>query len=360
MAHQHVWSRMRVFLCLLAFTAPSVVAADSEGGVGVRHLRLVDDSRSVKAVNGFSGSPVRRVDVAVWYPAKLRSGAAAGEPVEGAASADGKPWPLVLYSHGSYGHADNAMHLVKHLVRSGYVVAAPDYPLTSRAAYTQVTGVDLTDVIHQTGDIRFIIDHLLRDEQLSGVIDKDRIATVGHSLGAVTSYFASFGAGIRDPRIRATVLIGAGDPVQAALAADMGMMGVWHFPAVIPVLFLSAQMDPFALVNGRPYAAYSRLEKPKYEVMVKGGNHIWFRDGANQPVDGSNPDCAMLAGFRPGITLPGCEAGVPLISPLRQQEITRIAVGDFLDGYLKDDAERRGGLRNLPVKLPEVELRYEE
>ena len=334
---------------LLYGAAPITHAGALAEGISVQRLTLIDETRSVKASNGFSGSKNRRIDVAIWYPTKLLS-----KPNNHA------KYPLVIYSHGSYGYAENAMHLVNHLVQAGYIVAAPDYPLSSRAAYTKISAIDPSDVGNQAQDIRFIIDQLLLNEELASAIDEERIAAMGHSLGAVTSYFATFASTVREPRITATILLGGGDPVQAALTTGgMGLIGSWHAPVSVPTLFLSAEHDTFALFTGRPYAAYSRIEKPKYEVMIKGGVHIWFRDSDDRPADGSNPDCAMLAGFRPGVTLPGCEKA-KLITPARQQEITRVAVRDFLDAYLKTDKKKLEHLRQLASSMSEVEVTYED
>ncbi len=336
---------------VIALTATIAHASDPQAGIGVRHVSLIDETRQVKASNGFAGSPVRRIDVTIWYPIEAgrdQQSAEATRPVAG-------NHPLVIYSHGSYGRADNALHLVNSLVSVGYIVAAPDYPLSSRAAYTKISGIDISDVANQTRDVHFILDQLLKDKDLAPLIDKEKIATIGHSLGAVSSYFTSFGSLAYDPRIKATVLMGAGDPVQAALATDMGLIGNWNLPSHVPVLFLSADHDVFALINGRPHSAYDRLINPKYEITVKGGVHIWFRDGSSQPADGSNPDCAMLSGFRPGTVLDGCEKGAKLNTPLRQQEITRVAVRDFLDGYLMGDKEKLRQLRDLPRKMHDIE-----
>lgn len=324
-------------LLLAGFTGSTALA---EPGISAQHLIMVDQSRPIKASSGFAGSPTRRIDVTVWTPS-------------GTAPAGG--WPLVIYSHGSFSRADSAMHLVKVLVAAGYVVAAPDYPLSSRAAYTHVTGSDPTDVIEQTRDVRFVIDQLIADKSLA--IDAGRIATIGHSLGAVTGYFTSFGSQTADRRIKATVLLGGGDPVQAALAANMGLVGNWTIPAKVPVLFLSAEHDAFAGFTGQPYAAYARVSGPKYELMVRGGVHVWFTDFAGFGPNQSNPDCAMLGG---GKGMLGCEAGAKLTTPLRQQEITRIAVIDFLGGYLGGDAARIKHLRSLPRSMHDVTLRYED
>ncbi len=317
--------------------------AHAKPGESVRHLTLVDETRTVTASGGYGGSTVRRLDVTVWQPDDR----------------DTTPHshPLVIYSHGSFGQADNAMYLVHALVHAGFIVAAPDYPLSSRAAYTAIKAPDASDVINQTRDIHYIIDRLLADPALCVQIDSGAIATIGHSLGAVTSYFTSFGNCTRDPRIKATVLMGAGDPVQAALSANMGLIGTWHMPVHVPVLFLSAQYDVFARFTGRPQVAYARLENPKYEVTVRGGAHIWFTDVDGPHADGGNPDCALLGG---GDHMVGCEPGLKLTTPTRQREITQIAVIDFLDGYLRDDKARLARLHNLAKILPDVDERNED
>ena len=332
-----------LFGILLAMALPALgdpVAVRASTEPAASHSTFTDTTRGVKASSGFVGAPTRRLDVTVWAPA--------GAPPQGG-------WPLVIYSHGSYSKADSAMRLVRALVNAGYLVAAPDYPLSSRAAYTRVTGSDPTDVIEQTRDVHFIIDQLLADKALG--IDPTRIATMGHSLGAVTSYFTSFGSQTADRRIKATVLLGAGDPVQAALAANMGLIGNWTLPANTPVLFLSAEHDAFAGFTGRPFAAYSRVSGPKYELMVRGGVHVWFTDFADYGPGQSNPDCAMLGG---GKGMLGCETGNKLTTPTRQQEITRVAVIDFLGGYLGGSKAKIAHLRSLPNSMRDVTLRYED
>jgi predicted dienelactone hydrolase len=320
-----------------AFSAPETPAAAQ--GVSARQLTFTDQSRPVKASMGFAGSPTRRLDVTIWTP-------------PGAAPAGGRP--LVIYSHGSYGAADNAMHLVDALLRAGYIVAAPDYPLSSRAAYTKVAGSDPTDVIEQTRDVHFILDQLLADTTLG--IDPVRIASMGHSLGAVTGYFVSFGSQTADRRIKAVVLLGGGDPVQAALAANMGLNGNWTLPVKTPGLFLSAEHDAFAGFNGQPYAAYSRISGPKYELMIRGGVHRWFTDYSGYGPNQSNPDCAALGG---GKGLLGCEDGIKLTTPAREQAITRVAVMDFLSGYLGGNKAGIKHLRALPKTMPDISMRFE-
>jgi predicted dienelactone hydrolase len=331
--------------CVALFLAPQAALADHhQGGVVKLERSYVDETRPIKASMGFAGAEVRRLDVKVWHPQ------AKGEV----------PFPLIVYSHGTFGYATNAMHFVNALVEAGYVVAAANYPLTSRNAFTHITFADISDTSQQVKDVSFIIDSLLADPELAGLIDPDRIGTTGHSLGGVTSYFASFGARTRDPRIKATAPIAAGDPVQTALDNPMGFNGTGNAAISVPVLFLSADRDVFARMTGRPHAAFSRVETPKYELMIKNGVHVWFRDGDEQPADNKNPDCLFFETNMPGMKVPGCEERVPLIGAARQQEITRAALIAFFDAYLKGDEAALARLRSLGEGDEDVELIYEE
>jgi predicted dienelactone hydrolase len=320
-------------------------------------MSFTDESRPIKATMGFAGAPVRRIDVMVWYPTGKMP-----PPGRSAPLARGGPWPLVIYSHGTNGSPDSNMHLVNELVGHGYVVAAPAYPLSSLTTYTHIRMTDISDVINQTKDIHFVIDRLLADPFLAGAIDPRRIATAGHSLGAVTGYFTSFGVQTRDPRVVAAALIAGGDPVQTAMAGNMGLWGTQHAAVSVPTLLLSAERDVFARTTGRPHAAYSRIEAPKYEVMIRGGTHVWFRDGNDQPPGNKNPDCLFFERNMPSVTMPGCEPGsrVPLIGPAQQQAITRAAVLSFFDAYLKRDAAALARLRGLDKEFSGVSLLKED
>ena len=323
---------LRLLLLGLAVFAPHSAFASE---IATASRSFTDETRTIKASMGFAGSDIRRIDVRIWHPSDLPA----------------RRLPLIVYSHGTFGSADNAMHIVRSLVDAGYIVAAPDYPLTSRAAFTKVRFADISDVAQQVADLSFVIDSILVDPVVGPMIDPLAIGTTGHSLGGVTSYFASFGQQVRDPRIVATAPIGAGDPVQSALSSEMGLAGTRHAEVSVPVLFVSAQHDLFARTTGRPYAAYARVEGPKYELMIDGGTHVWFRDGLERHPDGKNPDCLFFERNMPGTAMPGCEVPVTLIDPEEQQRMTRIALVTFFDAYLKKDAAALRSLTNLGARL---------
>jgi predicted dienelactone hydrolase len=329
----------RLLAALLLLLAPVPAFADASGAeLNGQTITLVDPARKIKASMGFAGSDTRRIDVKLWLPR-------------------GKgPFPLVIYSHGTFGHSSNAMHLVRALVEAGYVVAAPDYPLTSSQAWTKVHFADISDVIEQTRDVSFIIDSLIADPKLGRRIDSTRIGTTGHSLGAVTSYFTSFGARLRDPRIKATAPIAGGDPVQSAFDAPMGLAGAGYSPIPVPVLFLSAERDVFTALTGPPHVAYTRVASPKHEVLIMGGVHVWFTDSSERPADGKNPDCGFFEKYQPQMKLYLCEARYDLIDPARQQEITRDALVAFFDRYLKGDEAALARLERIGDRFAEAKL----
>lgn len=332
----------RLLAALLAMLV-AVPAAAADFAVARADVTFTDSSRPIKASSGFAGSADRRLDVIVWHP-------------EGAGKG---PWPLVVYSHGTFGRPDEATHLVRALVARGYVVAAAAYPLTSSAAFTRIRFADISDAGQQVRDVRFIIDSLLAHPVYGPMIDAQRIGVTGHSLGGVTSYFATYGRQVRDPRIRALAAIGAADPVQTALENDMGLWGTSHAPVPVPALFLSAEKDVFARFTGRPHAAFSRVERPKHEVMIRGGVHVWFKDGDERPAGNRNPDCLFFDRWMPGVAIPGCDERVPLVGPARQQAIARAAVTAFFDAYLKDDRQALGRLHAL-ARDKAVDYRSEE
>ena len=303
-----------------------------------RRISYIDTARPIKASNGFAGAGERRLDALVW------------EPPAGPGSL-----PLVIYCHGTAGAADNASYLAEALAAAGYLVVAPDFPLTSLAAFTRIAAADISDAGEQVRDIAFLIDSLLADPVLGPRIDPRRIATIGHSLGAITCWFASFGARTRDPRIVATVLLGAGDPVVASQATDIGLAAAGHDPAAVPALLVTAEKDLFALLMGPHGTAWPRLSAPKFEVMIAGAAHVWFHDGDAWPADHSNPDSLWFEQYNPGFVVPGSEQRVPLIGPARQRAITLAAVSAFLAAAL-DGAAGWSALLALPDRFAEVTL----
>ena len=58
---------------------PASRAAEPEYAVGAHRVTFIDETRPIKATMGFAGSPTRRLDVAIWYPANRRGIALSGQ-----------------------------------------------------------------------------------------------------------------------------------------------------------------------------------------------------------------------------------------------------------------------------------------
>jgi predicted dienelactone hydrolase len=112
----------------------------------------------------------RPIHVDVWQ----------GEPAGGAR-------PLILLSHGAFGAAQNYAWLAKHLAASGYVVAG-----LCHYGESYVYGPETIDPVSalrfelRTRDCSFVLDHLLAEPRLRGMIDPARIGAIGHSSGGAT------------------------------------------------------------------------------------------------------------------------------------------------------------------------------
>jgi len=137
----------------------------------------------------------RRLTVTLWYPAAkgspqggsyetlIRDGitraALHGPAREGLEPAAG-PFPLVLLSHGWPGNRWLMSPLALTLASHGYVVAAIDH---EGSTYDNQQPVGAT-FYHRPRDQRFVLDCLTApDAPLKGVIDTDRAAVIGYSMG---------------------------------------------------------------------------------------------------------------------------------------------------------------------------------
>jgi dienelactone hydrolase len=310
-------------------------------GVGMTTLDLVDTSRPTAANGDYPGADDRRLRTDVWYPA-----APSGEQeTRDAAVAEGGPYPLVVLSHGLSALSSLYSSYGQHLASQGYVVAAPNYPLSNAGA---PGGPRLIAVLEQPDDVSFVIDEMLAfnaDEGSAffGVIDPERIGATGHSLGAMTT-FMSVNGDDSDPRIKAALPFSTpGCFFGEDFVADES----------VPTLFVSGTHDLITPPVSADHP-YDIANAPRYLVTVRGADHTRFADvdipdtsvisgsGLADGISEFIPD-ALAAGEALGGGTAACGLGaeppdgVSLLEGSRQREILRTLQVIFFDGYLKDD-----------------------
>ena len=204
-------------------------------------LPLVDTSRPTVS-QGRTISPVRSLPTLVWFPA--RSGR----------------WPLVVFAHGFQVGPTPYIPLLESWAAHGYVVAAPEFPLTDQA----IAGANLdeSDINNQPADVRFVTDRLVSaGSPVADRIDASRVAVAGHSDGAETSLAASTDpvpAG--RPRYRA-VLVLSGQPVDGAAGKN---------PPILVAQGDADTINPPSL----GYSTWDEAAGPKYLLVMKGAGHL--------------------------------------------------------------------------------------
>jgi dienelactone hydrolase len=246
-------------------TQPKVVAP-STYAVGAIDDTWVDTSRGTNANGKAPASKNRSFKVVVLYPAKGEGSAA--HQIEGAAGVPG-PWPLIIFSHGVTALGTDYLNDLREFASAGYVVVAPNYPLSNRNAPGGPTVADMPN--QAKGDIPYLIDHTIELSKGSGVlhglVDASRIGLAGHSLGAVTSLTAGYDPCCASKRVRAVaewsgILVPLTKPFHVAT-----------FAAHRPLLIVHGTND--GTVN---YAAaggvYKELGTPKIEVSLPGEGHV--------------------------------------------------------------------------------------
>jgi alpha-beta hydrolase superfamily lysophospholipase len=177
---------------------------------------------------------------------------------------DGARYPLVVFVHGYDADAATYAALESDLAARGFVVAAPDFPLSSSA----LDGAPERDVVDQATDVSFVISALLGDASptVRSEIADTPVAVVGHSDGAVTTAGVAFNDDYADPRVGAAVVLSG---------AEAFFPGPWFGNAGAPALLAIHGTDD----EVNPFAASTTLydDDPgsvKALVAVDGGSHL--------------------------------------------------------------------------------------
>ncbi len=350
-------------------------------GVGSMTVTLVDSSRPTPPNGVYAGAPDRTLVTEIWYPSVPNGfNELPGAPL----SPTGGAFPLILRAHGYSGFRRDSTYITRQLASWGYVVVAPDFPLSNLNA---PGGVTIADVGNQVGDLSFLIDHFLAENTdnasaFFGRIDPDRIGAIGHSLGGATVLLATYHATLRDPRIKATVAL-----------APLGCVFLDGFfdTSTVPLMIEGGTVDmitPYASNHLQPYGF---VNAPKYLLTFDGGTHLGFADrllwGVNQNGDDAvgcslfvhpgdprpvtfdaNLPPDFLGGPALGVDPTGstCQPICPLPPPsfmlqLRQNSLAKAASTSFFESKLRGSVSgRRMITGRIDSDNADLSLMYEE
>jgi predicted dienelactone hydrolase len=206
--------------------------------------------------------------VAVWLPEKNTPG----------------PWPIIVFSHGFHGCAQQSTFLTKALAASGYAVFAPDHRDVGCAdmrAWLERPAVPFRDpqqwdestFADRAHDVERLLDALGKDPRYhSPPFDWQHVGLIGHSLGGYT--VLSIGGAwksLKDPRVKAVLAL---SPYSSPFIAHQTLGGI-----DAPVMYQGGTYDfgitPFvAKANG----AYDQTPRPKYFVEFDGAGHFAWTD----------------------------------------------------------------------------------
>ena len=289
----------------------------------------------------------RTLRLAWWYPTDATNGpypTYQGQEQPGifldVPPADG-PFPVMVFSHGHQGLAENMGRAMAHLATHGWVVVAPDHP-----GNTLFDGGDrdATGYLHRPLDVSAVIDHLEAlpaEHPLAGRVDTEVIAASGHSFGGYTlmpllgarfaaepweacagdeppprcdAYDEGLAAivadGAADPRIGAGVFVAAGN-------VDLfGAEGLGHIDR--PVLQLTGDLDGSVRNEDNGDPLWAALPGPdQFRANLAHGDHQSFTDFAGVSLPGTSPDS---------------------LEPERAARITRVYLTAFVEYALRDNA----------------------
>jgi predicted esterase len=246
-------------------SAGASTVTQTKNAVGVVTETFVDPHRTTLAWGPNPQDPTRTMVTTIFYPA---TGSPSSQPPRrGAVPAKSLgPYPLIVFAHGLGSDPLQYEKLLSYWAAAGFVVAAPQFPLTSDHT---PGGPDAGDVVNQPGDMSFVISSVLNasagtNNVLSGLVDSQEIGVAGHSNGAITVLGLVANTCCRDPRVKAAVVM-AGDEVPFP-------GGTYETAKTPPLLLVHGTADellPYSLAIGM----FNSARGPKGLLTIEGGSH---------------------------------------------------------------------------------------
>jgi predicted dienelactone hydrolase len=313
--------------------------------VGEATLPLVDTSRPTPANGACPATPTRTLTTEVWYPAAD-------------ASYNGK-LPLVILAHGLTANRLQGTYLAQHLASYGYVVAAPDFPLSNGTTNDgSVCFATASDVSGQVGDVFYLAAALVSPQiqaiaPFTALIDPQRKALVGHSLGGTTVAVAGTYGPSMGVNFDAVVTLAPG-------SCPLYLPGGAGSALTMPSLIVHGTTDAVTHYINNALPLFQTSQDPKYLVAIENGSHLGFVQtaiaieqayptvpldtlvcGALAPSLANDPSAAPCQICNPPYVTTGLQ-----LSATRQQTLTKATVLAFLQGYVTCEAHDQAYLMN--------------
>jgi predicted dienelactone hydrolase len=263
--------------------------------VGVRTIELIDRRLDARALTE------------IWYPADARYRghdlddatrdqfsiaptlpSARQSAVRDAEPASTDRLPLVLQSHGGYGHRREMTHLATHLASHGYLVAAADFPgdnvTDSFAASSREAATIATVPIDESARNRprqaadFLEQVLTLAPSLRLAVDEGLVGACGHSMGGFTSLALNSVSRRSSAAFAICPLAGTRSPIPQ-ISRLQSLLSVDDWERQVPTLVLTGAADPI-VIAADVRDLYGRMRAPKQLVIVEGAGHVHFGDSA--------------------------------------------------------------------------------
>jgi len=206
--------------------------------VATTRVSFMDPSRSL-VNNGVLLESRRTLPTTIWTPRRQGQ------------------FPLVIFIHGYNIGPMAYQRFCSALASSGYVVAAPSFPLEDPS---QGHGLNRLDIPNEALDVSFVISTLERSAS-SFQLEPGKIAVVGHSDGADVALLDGYGNGTIDSRVQA-IVADAPDPISAPTGHTK-----------VPLLLIQGTADSVV-----PYSSsqsvFNQLEVPIYYLSLIGADHL--------------------------------------------------------------------------------------
>ncbi len=176
------------------------------------------------------------------------------------------PFPLVMHAHGMDGTSAKFSELLSLWAEAGYIVVAPNFPLTNGDAPDGTRTVG--DFVNQPDDVQFVLDRVLEMNGEGGTLESmiatDHMGISGLSLGGATTYPLLFHPCCEDQRYVSGILMSA---LELPFAG-----GEYDYSRRIPILAFAGTADA-AIPYDLQQSILAKIAGPLWNVTLTDGQH---------------------------------------------------------------------------------------